>query len=225
METSKWDATAGIIVKEKLKGKPCYVGVDLSKVSDITAVVQVFPSEDKKYRVIPHFYLPGDDIIEREKKDRVPYRVWVKQGFITLTPGNVIDYDFIEHDMDEICRSYRVLEVGYDRYRSDLLIQHLMQKGLTCVPIGQGFVSLTTPTEFLETLILQKRIVHSGNPVLRWMISNAVATYDPAGNVKLDKAKSNQKIDGLAALINALARAVVYENKPIPYRDRGLMVI
>ena len=222
IDLAQWDATAGMVVKDKLKGQPCYLGLDLSSVQDLTAIVQVFPGKDGKYRVIPHFFIPRDTALAKEKKDRVPYTTWAKNGYINLTPGNVIDYDFVEAKIDEIGRDYKILEVGYDRYNADMIVQHLQQKNVTVVNVGMGFVSMNAPSKFLESLILQRRIVHGAHPVLRWNVDNVVVRMDAAGNIKPDKEKSTQKIDGVVALVLSLARAMPHEEKPIPYQDRGI---
>lgn len=194
-----------------LAGRACYGGLDLSQIYDITALVLVFPPEadDEPYQALCRFWLPADNMIERVRRDQVPYDVWVRQGFLKLTPGNVVDYDFILAEIDELAQQYALREIGYDRYGATLVSQRLQELGGDewVVPIGQGFLSMSPPMKELGKLIASEKLAHGGNPVLTWMADNLVAVEDPAGNIKPDKSKSREKIDGVVSLIMALDRA------------------
>jgi len=203
---------------EKLRGRACYGGLDLSQIYDITALVLVFPpdeeaeesEEPEPYQVICRFWLPMDNMIERVRRDQVPYDVWVRAGFLKLTPGNVVDYDFILAEIEELAQEYDIREIGYDRYGATLVSQRLQDMGGEewVVPIGQGFLSMSPPLKELGKLIASHKLAHGANPVLTWMADNLVAVEDPAGNIKPDKARSREKIDGVVALTMALDRAI-----------------
>ncbi|HHY92911.1 MAG TPA: terminase large subunit [Firmicutes bacterium] len=223
LDMATWDASAGLVVPERLKGRDCYGGIDLSTTTDLTAVVLAFPLEDKVY-VLPHFFIPADTAREAEKRDRVPYTTWARQGFITLTPGNVVDYSFVEERIRRLGKEYHVLEWAYDRWNADALVQRLQADGAKMVPVGMGYASLSAPTKYLETLLLQEKLVHGGHPVLRWNADNVMTEQDAAGNIKPSKAKSTQRIDGIMALVLALSRLMLQE-KGCVYNERDLMVI
>jgi len=195
--------------EERLRGRVCYGGIDLSSVGDVTALVLVFPPEEKgePMWVIPRFFIPEDGIAARVKRDRVPYDVWVRQGFIDATPGNVIDYAFIRAKLNELADMYYIRELAFDRWGAQKIQTELQDDGFTIAQFGQGFVSMNAPTKELLKLTLEERLHHADNPVLRWMCDNLVVRMDPAGNVKPDKEKSTEKIDGMVALVMALDRA------------------
>ncbi len=221
----KWDACPNEFEIEDLKGKICYGGLDLSATTDLTAFSLIFPGENNK--VITYFFIPEERMMEIEKKDRVPYSVWARQGFLNVTNGNVIDYFFIENKIKELAEKYQIKEIAYDRWNADMLVQRLIAEGfINMIPIGMGFASMNAPTKYLEALILDKKINHGGNPILRWNFDNVMITQDPAGNIKPDKAKSTQKIDGIVSLILAIDRTIRHEDdtKSI-YDKRGILTI
>jgi len=156
----------------------------------------------------------------------VPYSLWARQGHINLTPGNVIDYGYIRQALKELREVYDIREIAYDRWGATKLVQDLTDDGFTMVPFGQGFASMSAPTKELMTLVLSNKIRHGGHPVLRWNADNLVVQQDPAGNLKPDKAKATQRIDGIVALVMALDRAVRHQNefKKSVYEDRGVRV-
>lgn len=224
MDMAAWDASAGLVVPEKLKGRDCYGGIDLSTTTDLTAVVLVFPIEDKVY-VLPHFFIPADTAKEKEKKDRVPYTTWARQGFVHLTPGNTVDYGFIEEKIKQLACEYRILEMAYDRWNASMLVQRLQADGMTMIPVGMGYGNLSAPSKHLEALVLQRKLVHGGHPVLRWNADNVTTEQDPAGNIKPSKAKSTQRIDGIVALILALSRAMHHGKRGCIYNERELLIV
>ena len=204
-------------------GAPCFAGLDLSSTTDISAFVLLFPGEEG-YDVLARFWIPEDNMRERERRDKVPYSQWVRDGWISATEGNVIDYAFIEAQIRKDCEEYDVKELAYDRWNATDIITRLNEEGVaTMVPFGQGFASMNAPTKEIETLVLQKRLNHGNNPVLTWMMSNVAIRTDPAGNIKIDKAKSSEKVDGMVALAMALGRAMVHQGgKPSIYETRGI---
>jgi phage terminase large subunit-like protein len=211
MPLDKWDLCNEPVVAEMLKGRQCFAGLDLSTTTDISAVVLLFPpyGDDKKWRVLPFFFLPEENISKRVKKDRVPYDVWKRQGLFNLTPGNVIDYDFIRAKINELAATYKIVEVVYDPYMAPQIVTQLQADGLTVVPFRQGDVSMTAPLKQLMELVLRREIAHGGNPVLKWMAGNTVVKMSATGLMKPDKEKSREKIDGISALLDALGRAAV----------------
>lgn len=198
------------IDRDALRGRLCYGGLDLSSTSDITALVLVFPprSEDEKYILLPFFWLPEDTLELRCRRDHVLYDVWQKQGFIQTTEGNVIHYGFIEKFIEQLGETYHIREIAYDRWNATQMVQNLEDMGFTMVPFGQGFKDMSPPSKEMFKLLMEGNIIHGGNPVLKWMAGNVVMRQDPAGNIKPDKEKSVEKIDGIVASIMALDRCI-----------------
>jgi phage terminase large subunit-like protein len=207
----KWDACAGAIKVAELGGRPCYAGLDLASTTDLAALVLLFPSDGEPidYDVLPFFWIPTEGARRREHRDRVPYETWARDGLITATEGDVVDYDRIRARINELGQAYHVKEIAIDRWNSTQLATQLAGDGFEIFGFGQGFASMSAPTKELETLILGGRIRHGGHPVLRWNASNVSVETDAAGNVKPSKKKSTEKIDGIVALIMALGRAMV----------------
>ena len=229
MPMDKWDACAFPVDPEELEGRVCYGGLDLSSTSDITAFVLVFPPRDEedKYVVLPYFWLPEETLDLRVRRDHVPYDVWEKQDLIETTEGNVIHYGFIEKFIENLGERYNIREIAFDRWGAVQMVQNLEGMGFTVVPFGQGFKDMSPPTKELMKLVLEKRIAHGGNPVLRWMMDNIYIRRDPAGNVKADKEKSTEKIDGAIAMIMGLDRAIRggNDNGESVYDSRGILFL
>ena len=210
-----------------LEGRDCYAGLDLSSTGDITALVLIFPprDENEKYVLLPYFWILEETIPRRVKANSVPYDIWEKQGYIMSAEGNVIHYDFIEKFIIYLSEKYHILEIAVDRWNATQMIQNLEGEGFTIVPFGQGFSSMLAPTKEFYRLLMEGRIIHGGNPVLRWMAGNVVIDTDPAGNIKVTKAKSKEKIDGIVAAIMALDRCIRQEGQSgSVYDERGLLV-
>jgi phage terminase large subunit-like protein len=208
-----------------LEGRDCYGGLDLSSTGDITALVLMFPprTEDEKYVMLPFFWVPKDTIPLRVRRASVPYDVWYQQGFLQATEGNVIDYNFIEAFINKLYEKYHILEIAVDRWNATQLIQNLTDDGFTMVPFGQGFKDMSPPTKEFYKLLMQGRIIHGGNPIMRWMSGNVVMDKDAAENIKPTKAKSPEKIDGIVAAIMALDRCIRHETTESVYDQRGLL--
>ena len=210
---------------ERLRGRDCYAGLDLSSTSDITAFVLVFPPGpgEEDYIVLPYFWLPEDTLDLRCRRDHVMYDSWSVQGYINVTPGNVIDYRFVQDFIEKVCEKYHVKEIAYDRWNATMIVQNLLDEGLPCVPFGQGYKDMSPASKELYRLIMEGHVNHGGNPVLKWMATNVVMEQDPAGNIKPTKAKSIEKIDGIVALIMAMGRCVLHENADSIYDQRGIL--
>lgn len=210
-----------------LRGRECYGGLDLSSTGDITALVLMFPprNEDEKYICLPYFWVPEDTIPLRVRRASVPYDVWAKQGYMMSTEGNVIDYNFIEKFINDLYKVYNIREIAVDRWNATMLIQNLENDGFTMIPFGQGFRDMSPPTKEFYKLMMEGKIIHGGNPVLKWMALNVVVDRDAADNIKPTKAKSPEKIDGIVAAIMALDRCVRHENEESVYNSRGLLLI
>ena len=211
-----------------LEGRDCYGGLDLSSTGDITALVLMFPprDEDEKYILLPFFWVPEETIPQRVKSASVPYDIWERQGYLLSTEGNVIHYDFIEKFINDLAEKYHIVEIAVDRWNATQMIQNLEGDGFTMVPFGQGFASMSGPTKDFYRLLMEGKIIHGGHPVLRWMAGNVVVDTDPAGNIKVTKAKSKEKIDGIVAAIMALDRCIRNQTEPqgSVYDERGLLV-
>lgn len=229
MPMERWDKCAFSVDEDELYGRVCYGGLDLSSSTDITAFVLVFPPEDEddKYIILPYFWIPEENMTTRVSRDHVPYDVWERQGVLQTTEGNVIHYGFIEKFIENLGKKYNIREIAFDRWGAVQMVQNLEGMGFTVVPFGQGFKDMSPPTKELMKLTLEERIAHGGHPVLRWMMDNIFIRTDPAGNIKPDKEKSTEKIDGAVATIMALDRAIRCGNGTgaSVYDDRGLLFI
>lgn len=225
----KWDACDFVVNEDELAGRVCYGGLDLSSTTDITAFVLVFPPEDEddKYVVLPYFWIPEDTIDLRVKRDHVPYDLWEHQGFLQTTEGNVVHYGYIEKFIEELGTKYNIREIAFDRWGAVQMVQNLEGMGFTVVPFGQGFKDMSPPTKELMKLTLEQKIAHGAHPVLRWMMDNIYVRTDPAGNIKADKEKSTEKIDGAIATIMALDRAIRCGAGSVDsvYDSRGILLL
>jgi len=231
MPMDKWDKCSGKVDPERLRGRICYGGLDLSSTTDVTAFVLVFPplyDDEDKYYILPFFWLPEDMLELRVRRDHVQYDIWAKQGHLMTTDGNVVHYGFIEQFIDDLGKKYNIREIAFDRWGAVQMVQNLEGLGFTVVPFGQGFKDMSPPTKELMKLTLEQKLAHGGQPVLRWMMDNIFIKTDPAGNIKADKEKSTEKIDGVVATIMALDRAIRHQDEHSSVYDsdnRGLLVI
>ena len=210
MPMHKWDACKIDFDESFLEGRVCYGGLDLSSTTDITAFVLVFPptDEDDHYYILPYFWLPEETLDLRVRRDHVPYDLWQRQGFLMTTEGNVVHYGFIENFIDELGTRFNIREIAFDRWGAVQMSQNLEGLGFTLVQFGQGYRDMSPPTKELMKLTLEQKIAHNGHPVLRWNMDNIFIKRDPAGNIKPEKEKSTEKIDGSVATIMALDRAI-----------------
>lgn len=227
LDVTAWDEVKAPVVEEELRGRPCYTGLDLSSTSDMCAQANLFPplESGELWKVVMRYFIPGDNVRQRIERDRVPYDVWIREGHVIATPGNSVDYDYIEASVRADAGKFQVRELAYDRFFAGQLVTHLQAEGLTVVPVGQGFVSMAAPCRELERLVMSRQLAHGGHPVLRWNVSNVAAAQDPAGNLKPDKSKSTERIDGVSAILTALARAIVQPSLVSVYDERGVIEI
>lgn len=229
MPMEKWDACAFPVSEEDLEGRICYGGLDLSSTTDITAFVLVFPplDEEDKYYILPYFWIPEETLDLRVRRDHVPYDLWERQGTLMTTEGNVVHYGYIEKFIEQLGERFNIREIAFDRWGAVQMVQNLEGMGFTVVPFGQGFKDMSPPTKELMKLVLEEKIAHGGHPVLRWMMDNIYIRTDPAGNIKADKEKSTEKIDGAIATIMGLDRAIRCGNDTgaSVYDSRGLLFI
>ena len=228
MPMDAWDKCDFAVNAEKLLGRECYGGLDLSSSTDITAFVLVFPptADDDKYSILPYFWIPEDTIDLRVRRDHVPYDTWLGRGQVIATEGNVIHYGYIENFIEDLGTKYHIKEIAFDRWGAVQMVQNLEGMGFTVVPFGQGFKDMSPPTKELMKLVLEQKIAHGGNVPLRWMMDNVYVRTDPAGNIKMDKEKSTERIDGAVATVMALDRAIRNEGSTDSvYNERGIIVI
>jgi phage terminase large subunit-like protein len=219
-----WDLCKGKVDEKKLYGRPCYGGLDLSSKIDMTALVLLFPPDDinKKWIVLPRFWVPEDKVRERFETDKVPYPEWVQKGYLITTPGNVIDYDFIEKEIVTLRDRYDIQEIGYDPWNAMQTAVNLEDEGLTMVETRQGYKTMSPSMKEIEQLVMGKKLIHSGHPVLRWNVGNVQVKMDENENIRPVKGKGTERIDGLVALINAMARAMLHEDTTSVYETRGV---
>ncbi len=228
MPMDRWDENGGVVDQVALEGRVCYGGLDLASTSDLTTLVLVFPpeSEAEPYIILPFFWLPEETLPLRVRRDHVMYDVWEKQEYIQTTEGNVVHYGFIEKFINDLGERYNIREIAYDRWNATMMVQTLEDDGFTMIPFGQGFRDMSPPTKELMRLVLERKLNHGGHPVLRWNMDNAYVRTDPAGNLKIDKEKSTEKVDGAVALVMALDRAMKNGNGGgSVYDGRGLLII
>lgn len=214
-----FDSTVGSWTRADQLGKECYLGLDLSSTTDLTALAVLFPPQGDQldWRVFWHCWIPEEGMLERIRNDHVPYDQWAANKWITPTPGNVVDYNKVEETILEIKKFYNVLEVPSDRAFATMLLQRLETAGLTCVDVPQTFKQMTGPMNQLEVLLREGKLSHEANPVARWCFGNASIAKNGNAEIKLvkeHKGKSvvrTKRIDLITALVNAMARAQYYQ--------------
>lgn len=209
IEMAAWDRSAGVVDVDELRRRRCYLGLDLSSRTDLTAAVLVFPDDDDGVTVLPFFFVPEENVLQRERADRVPYTQWIKDGLIIPTPGNVVDQGVIREKINDLGAEYSIQELAFDPWNATKISTELAGDGFQVVELRQGFRSLSEPTKHLGALVASQKLRHGGHPVLRWMASNMVVRQDPNGNIAPDKSKATERIDGIVALIMGLSRAIV----------------
>lgn len=206
MPSSKWKACQ--VDEFDTTGLDVYIGVDLSKKIDLTSVGLVFPVEHG-YHAEQHSFMPEEALSERRSKDKVPYDLWIEEGWLSVTPGAVVDYSFVEkYILDEIeANGWNPIMLCYDPYGATQFAQNMEEHGLTVVEIRQGYPTLSEPTKDFREQVYQQNVTHVGDKVLSWAVGNAIAEMDANENIRLSKRKSRERIDPIAALINAFVQA------------------
>ena len=188
-----------------LAGRECFAGLDLATTFDTTALVLLFPLDDGTFWVEPHFWIPNENAHQRERRDKVPYLTWQRQGHLKMTDGNVTDFDVVRRDIVNLAGKYRIRGIGLDPWNSAQLGQQLQGDGLQMQDFRQGYGSLSAPSKQLENWVVAGKLRHGGHPVLAWQASNVAIQQDSAaGNIKPSKAKSTERIDGIVSLVMAI---------------------
>ena len=209
--------------KTPITDGPCYGGLDLARYRDVCAFVLYFPDSCS---VLPFFWVPEGVVADRSRREGVNYDVWVREGLMFTTPGNAIDHRLIEMKIRELFDEYgedqgfaynrrsRIKSLAYDRWESVEIVRNMVEDFYPMSPFGQGYASMSTPTKELERLVVKGELKHGGNPVLRWMCSNVFIKEDPAGNIKITKKDSKEKVDGMVALTMAIGEAMTAAPAP-----------
>ncbi len=208
---------------EKVKGQQCWGAIDLSTTKDISVFALLFKLD--KFYFLPFFFLPGMTMIERVRRDHVNYDKWIREGWVIETDGDVVDYDVMRAKINELAKKYKIKSIQYDRWNSSQLVTNLMSDGANMQPFGQGYQSMSNPTKELEKYILKKEFEFGGNPVMRWMNSNIEIRKDEAGNYKIDKKKSSEKVDGMVTLVMSLGGFMTDRGPVSIYDTRGILTI
>lgn len=230
MKMDKWAQCGADVYPEKLKGRECVIGVDLSSKIDLTSVTFEFPptADDSKYTVLSHSFMPEDKLVERRRDGRYPYETWARNGYITITDGAVVDYRFVMQYIDDKVAEYGWIprELAQDPWNATQFGSEMADKGYVMVDIIQGMKTLSGPTKDFREQVYLGNVRHDRNPVLTWAMGNAVTRQDAQENIMLDKAKSVERIDPTAATVTAHVRAMAIAQDTCPYSEtRGIIVI
>lgn len=230
-----WMENTGIVDRQSLKGRVCYGGLDLSSKMDLTAFVLVFPPEEEggKYMILPTFWIPEDNVDKYVEQYGVKYKEWIDQGLLKTTPGNKIDYHCIINEIVKQSEEFDIKEIAYDPFLADMIETDLTEAGLTMVELRPIFQYISPPMEELEAYLYGKHLNHGNNPILNWMFSNlqviknANGQIRPTKAVKVGNSKNKKgdeyyKIDGIMALITAMARVIVNRDNAPTYEKRGM---
>ncbi len=223
----KWKLCVGEIDERELAGRVCWGGLDLSNIVDITALVWAFPprNDEERWIVVCRFWIPEAAMIERSRNDRVPYDAWVRQGYIEAIPGEVIDYTYVYDQIRKDAGIFDVQDIGFDRWGAADVYVTLEKEGFTLVQVAQTFQYMSPPMKEMEKLVVTRELNHGGNPVLAWMAHNLVATKDVSANLKPDKKRSREKIDGMVAAIMAIDRATRMMGQSSVYEESGIRTV
>lgn len=219
VEMPIYDEGSGIVDLEDKEAtqEPCWLAVDLSSNSDLTAVVAVWGSRDRGYEAHPWFFCPEDNLQRRADKDNVPYPQWAEEGLITPTPGNVIDFRIVEDQIRELCARFNVQEIAFDPHLARNTLNNLLEDGFPAVEMRQGWVTMAPAISELERAILGRQFKHGGHPILRWHFDNISVVVDKSDNKSFHKGKSKDRIDGAVAAAMAVARCAAGESNVSSY--------
>jgi phage terminase large subunit-like protein len=242
----RWAACTALYKREDLLGQRAFGGLDVANVGDVTSFFLLFPRRESiqiddlqnpgrkietvvvKFRSLWWYWMPElEGRLRSRKVKAAKYPEWAEQGFVEATPGDTQDKEIVRARILEAAEKYDIQEISYDRYEASTLVKWLTDEGLVMVPCGQGFVSLSAPTKELENAVLSCRFEHLNDPVTRWMVSNVAIRMDSAGNIKPDKERSSEKIDGVVAAVMAMSRAMLDdgESNRSVYEERGVIII
>ena len=225
LRMADWDACKQEFDLSRLAGLPCYLGIDLGETSDLTALTAVWVDRDECW-VRSWAYAPEEGAQRRQKRDKVPYLDWSRQGHLVLTPGDATDYEFVRKEVLRLVGENKVQAIGYDPYNASGLAQQLENDGLTLKRVPQSFYYMAEPTKRWEAMVTNRRLRHDGNPILTWAMSNCVVELDANSNPRPSKRRSTEKIDpvvaGIVALAVALDAAPAVQQSSA-YADRGIL--
>lgn len=238
LDSARWDQCTGELSPAEIeisnRGRRCFGGLDLATTTDIAAFIALWPPSDPdagSWDIACRFWIPGEKLEDRERRSGVPYHQWIEEGWLIATPGDTIDYRAIRSEILDISEEHDLVEIAFDRWGSTAISTDLQAEGLTMVEFGQGYASMSPPTKELERMVLARMLRHGGHPILRWMADNLEVASDPAGNIKPKKPghkMSHKKIDGMVALIMALARALApaeEDDSTSIYETRGMTAV
>lgn len=217
-----YDAGNRPIELERLKGQPCWLAVDLSSNSDLTVIVACFRDGDDGYIIVPYYFCPADNLRGRADLDGVPYPLWAEQGFITPTPGNVVDFRAVEDNVRALCEQFDVREIAFDPHLARNMLNNLTEAGYPAIEMRQGWITMAPAIKELERSIIGRTLIHGGHPVLRWNFENIAVETDKAGNKSFHKGKSKDRIDGAQAAAMAVSRAAAHSGERSLYDDPTL---
>lgn len=227
LDLERWNAAIDEDLRlEDFEGQECLLGLDLAEVNDMSALIALFPGEDDVWRCFSWFWCPEEDILRRAEVDKVPYKLWQRQGHLCATPGSGTDFDFIEAQVRDLIERLDAKELIYDRWKSQSIVQNLdRDEVIDCVGYGQGYRDASPALKEIERRLINGRIKFAKNPILSWNASNATIIRDPGGNIKLSKKMVRKRIDGLAALANAVggARTETDEAEVSDYGGGGIV--
>lgn len=221
VEMAIYDEGGGFVDLEdkEAEQEPCWLAVDLSSNSDLTAVVAAWGNPEDGYEVAPWFFCPADNLRRKADRDGVPYPTWAEDDHIIPTEGNVVDFRAVEDHIRELCARFNVQEIAFDPHLGRVMISNLLGDGYPAIEMRQGWVTMAPAVKELERAIIGRRFRHGGHPVLRWNFSNIALDQDKAGNISFHKGKSKDRIDGAVACAMAVGRAAQGESNRSAYDD------
>jgi phage terminase large subunit-like protein len=222
-----WDDTVGTWAAQDMIGRNCYIGLDLSSTTDLTAVVLLFPPQKEitDWRCLFRVFVPEENMKERIRRDKVPYDRWQNEGLLTVTEGNAVDYDMVQSHIEQIAKQYKVKWLCADKWNSQMMTQALAKKGIKTIEIAQTMDGMSPAMKELERLLRAGQMTHLKNDLVRWCFGNVVVATDGNENIKPMKNRSFERIDPIVALICAMAGAIKLEKKVSAYEDRGIRMV
>ena len=222
MDMRAWErGTEPALDIETFAGRPCWIGLDLASKTDIAALVVLFshPEIDGGFAVFGRYFLPEETALASGNSQ---YEGWMRSGRLTATPGNVIDFGWVEAELLGLASRFAVEGVAFDPFQATQLSTRMLAEGLPMIEVRPTVLNFSEPMKILEALVLQGKLRHDGDPVLAWMASNVVAHLDAKDNIYPRKERPEQKIDGIVALIMALARALLPQASTVSVYDQGV---
>ena len=220
-----WTECALKFTEKSVRGKRCWAGLDLASTRDVNALVLVFP--DDKWKILPYFWVPAENVRPRVRRDRVLYDTWIEQGYLKTTPGTVTNYNLIHEFLNELKKTFDIRQLAIDEWNATHLAVQMEEDGWDVVLMKQNMSHMAGPTKELERLIMQREIHHNSNPVLTWMFDNVAIRRDSEDNIKVDREHSREKVDGIVALVMAIA-VFIKQSQAVQksiYDDRGVLTL